>query len=211
MNRSEFLALLRLHLSPLPPEEQQELLEDYESHFAFGLQSGRTEEEIVAELGNPAELAKEALGNRYVPNEPVYWYGGSTHAGGQQGYNATGMSTGAIPTARRNPFTQALVYVGLFFLNIVGLPFLLTLWALIVSLGLAALSFILSPVLVGLEYAVHDIFHLGKLFASVTMVGLGILVFLPTRMLFLNMLALSSSYYKWNKRLVEGGAGHERH
>lgn len=210
MNRSEFLALLKVHLSPLPPEEQQELLEDYQNHFAFGLQSGRSEEEIVVELGDPAELAKEALGNRYVPDEPIYWYGGPNQTGGQQTNSATGMSNHPNPTARRNPFIQTLVYIGLFFLNIVGLPFLLSLWCLIVSLGLATLSFILSPLLVGLEYAVHDNFHWGKLFASVTMVGLGILLFLPTRVLFRNMLALSGSYYKWNKRLVKGGAGNEK-
>ncbi|WP_059050107.1 HAAS signaling domain-containing protein [Paenibacillus senegalimassiliensis] len=210
MNRSEFLALLRVHLSPLPPEEQQELLEDYQNHFAFGLQSGRSEEEIVAELGDPAELAKEALGNRYVPDEPIYWYGGPNQTSEQQASSATGMSNRPIPIARRNPFTQALVYIGLFFLNIVGLPFLLTLWCLVVSLGLATLSFILSPLLVGLEYAVHDNFHWGKLFASVTMVGLGILISLPARMLLKTMLALSVSYFKWNKRLVKGDAGHEQ-
>lgn len=80
MNKSEFLANLRAHLSVLPPEEQNELLEDYEAHFAFGLQSGRTEQEIVLELGDPAELAKEAIGNRFLPQEHVYWFGGAEPA-----------------------------------------------------------------------------------------------------------------------------------
>lgn len=74
MTKAHFMATLRLKLSVLPPEECNELMEDYESHFAFGLQNGKTEEEIVAELGDPEELAKEALGSRYVPEQPIYWF-----------------------------------------------------------------------------------------------------------------------------------------
>lgn len=209
MNRSEFLALLKIHLSPLPPEEQQELLEDYQSHFDFGLQSGRSEEEIVVELGDPAELAKEALGNRYTPEEPLYWYGGPQHADEQQGYTDPGKAAGTKPIGRRNAFIQVPVYIGLFFLNIVGLPLLLILWCLMASLALASLSFMMSPLLVGLEYTVHNSFHLGKLFASITMVGLGILIFLPARMMFQKASSVSASYFRWNKRLAKGGSGHE--
>jgi hypothetical protein len=74
MTKAQFLTTLRMKLSVLPPEECNELMEDYESHFAFGLQNGKSEEEIVAELGDPEELAKEALGSRYVPERPVYWF-----------------------------------------------------------------------------------------------------------------------------------------
>lgn len=78
MTKAQFMATLRLKLSVLPPEECNELMEDYESHFAFGLQNGKTEEEIVAELGDPEELAKEALGSRYVPEQPIYWFNPET-------------------------------------------------------------------------------------------------------------------------------------
>lgn len=43
MNKEQFLMQLQGHLSVLPPEEYHELMEDYEAHFAFGLQSGKTE------------------------------------------------------------------------------------------------------------------------------------------------------------------------
>lgn len=78
MTKAQFMATLRLKLSVLPPEECNELMEDYELHFAFGLQNGKTEEEIVAELGDPEELAKEALGSRYVPEQPIYWFNPET-------------------------------------------------------------------------------------------------------------------------------------
>lgn len=74
MTKAQFMTMLRMKLSMLPPEEYNELMEDYESHFAFGMQNGKTEEEIVAELGDPEELAKEALGSRYIPERPVYWF-----------------------------------------------------------------------------------------------------------------------------------------
>lgn len=144
MNKNEFIALLRAHLSVLPPEEQNELLEDYEAHFEFGLQSGKTEEEIVLELGEPAELAKEALGNRYIPQDHVYWYGpdpagranapepnftaraeNDRPAGNTPAYTGPGLTA----VKRRGVFTGVMVYIGLFFLNLIVVPLLLSLWS----------------------------------------------------------------------------------
>src|SRR5690606_13007898 len=61
MNKKQFLTLLRKGLEGMPIKAQNELLEDYENHFVFGQQQGKTEEEISLELGNPLELAVEAM------------------------------------------------------------------------------------------------------------------------------------------------------
>lgn len=205
MNKSEFLANLRDHLSVLPPEEQNELLEDYEAHFAFGLESGRTEEDIVLELGNPAELAKEAIGNRYVPREHVYWFGGAEPAAVPDAPATTAAVYGSGADARRRSgFTSVLVYIGLFFINLIAVPLLISFWAVVVSLAASAAAGILSPLLLGLEYVWHGDIFTAKIFASVAAVGLGILLAVVTRYVYKGMLRLSAAFLRWNVRVAKG-------
>ena len=59
MTRDEFLDTLAERLRGLPPNEIDELLDDYASHFAEGMAEGRSEAEIAAALGDPARLARE--------------------------------------------------------------------------------------------------------------------------------------------------------
>ncbi len=59
MTRAEFLDTLAARLRGLPPDEIDELLDDYASHFAEGMAEGRSEAEIAAALGDPARLARE--------------------------------------------------------------------------------------------------------------------------------------------------------
>ncbi|RRJ62490.1 DUF1700 domain-containing protein [Paenibacillus oralis] len=219
MNKNEFIALLRAHLSVLPPEEQNELLEDYEAHFEFGLQSGKTEEEIVLELGEPAELAKEALGNRYIPQDHVYWYGPDPagRAGAPEpnhvapaepdrpakdapGYAGPGLTA----AKRRGTFAGVMVYIGLFFLNLIVVPLLLSLWSAFAGFAAIALGGIISPLALGLEFAVHHQFNLGKLFMAVACIGVGILLAVGSRNLFIGLRRLSIGYWNWNIRMAKG-------
>lgn len=59
MTRLEFLDTLAERLHGLPPDEIDELLHDYDSHFAEGMAEGRSEAEIAAALGDPLRLARE--------------------------------------------------------------------------------------------------------------------------------------------------------
>jgi uncharacterized membrane protein len=59
MTRNEFLSTLHDRLRGLPAPEVEELMDDYDSHFAEGLAAGRSEAEIAAALGDPARLARE--------------------------------------------------------------------------------------------------------------------------------------------------------
>ncbi len=207
MNKSEFLANLRAHLSVLPPEEQNELLEDYEAHFAFGLESGRTEEEIVLELGDPAELAKEAIGNRYVPREHVYWFGGAEPAAVPDAPVAStnaGVYGNVGGVRQRSGFASVMVYIGLFFMNIIVVPLLISFWAVAVSLAASAAAGIISPLLLGLEYIWHGDLFTAKIFASVAAVGLGILLAVVTRYVYKGLLRLSAAYLRWNVRVAKG-------
>ncbi len=59
MTQEQFLNTLRRRLSGMSPEEVDEVIEDYETHFADGLAAGRSEAEIAAALGDPIRLARE--------------------------------------------------------------------------------------------------------------------------------------------------------
>lgn len=59
MTRTEFLAKLESGLRKNGIADTQDILAEYEEHFAFKLADGYTKEEIAAKLGNPTELAAQ--------------------------------------------------------------------------------------------------------------------------------------------------------
>ncbi|MFL0248162.1 HAAS signaling domain-containing protein [Candidatus Clostridium stratigraminis] len=63
MNRDEFLKTLETSLSAFDLEEKKDILYDYEEHFRIGHQNGKTDEELINELGSPADIAKQYSGN----------------------------------------------------------------------------------------------------------------------------------------------------
>ena len=69
---------LEAHLRPLDDAERAEILSDFEEHFAAGAESGKTEEEICAELGNPYTCAQAYLqtdapaARTQTPAQPVF-------------------------------------------------------------------------------------------------------------------------------------------
>lgn len=61
MTKNDFLNTLYQSLLYLPAKERQEILQDYEEHFATGIEEGKAEEEICRALGDPKEIAQTYL------------------------------------------------------------------------------------------------------------------------------------------------------
>lgn len=59
MTRSEFLDTLRRGLSGLPQATIDDILADYNAHFADAEAAGRAEPEVAAALGDPTRLSRE--------------------------------------------------------------------------------------------------------------------------------------------------------
>ena len=59
MTRDLFIGKLRAGLVGLPPATIDELVFDYETHFADGAAAGRGEAEVAGALGDPDRLARE--------------------------------------------------------------------------------------------------------------------------------------------------------
>ncbi|MBP3413848.1 MAG: DUF1700 domain-containing protein [Clostridia bacterium] len=80
MNKNEFISIMESKLIRLPKSDRDDILSDYEAHFAVELEKGLSEEEVSAQLGDPQELAatylenlpENAKGAPYIaPEEPV--------------------------------------------------------------------------------------------------------------------------------------------
>lgn len=179
MNKQLFMKELQKQLAPLSAVERKELLSEYEDHFVFGLQNGRTEEEIVRELGDPVELAKEALGDRYI------------HAN---------QSSSVGTESSRTIFS----IIMLFFVNLVMLPLGISFWAVVFSLGVSGVASILSPLLIPVDFMFSHSFSLSKVFMSISLMGVGILLSIGTYYTAMGLWKLTSSYLKWNVNTVKG-------
>ncbi len=59
MTRNEFISRLRRALGAFPPETVNDIVGDYEAHFAEAVAAGRSEAEVAAALGQPERLARE--------------------------------------------------------------------------------------------------------------------------------------------------------
>ncbi len=66
MNKKEYLDQLSKLLRKLPKEDREDIISDYQEHFAIGLEKGRTEEEISKALGNPKNVVKQIKADNMV-------------------------------------------------------------------------------------------------------------------------------------------------
>src|SRR6185312_2612238 len=74
MSRALFMAKLKQGLAGLPQPEIDAVVSDYEFHFAEAAASGQSEENIVARLGDPVNLARELRGSmekRHALETPI--------------------------------------------------------------------------------------------------------------------------------------------
>lgn len=74
MTQSEFLSELKTHLSKIPKGEKEKIIEYYAEIINDKIDEGKTEEQAVAELGSPAQVAQSVLED-YSDNDSKYQNG----------------------------------------------------------------------------------------------------------------------------------------
>lgn len=83
MTRAEYMEKLQEKLEQFNRGLQKEIIEDYEQHFDEGLAAGRTEEEIIDELGSIEDMVQEFSQEDYVQMPAVCGDGTSDGGDGQ--------------------------------------------------------------------------------------------------------------------------------
>lgn len=75
MTKNEYMKMLEIQLGKFSESTRQEILEDYENHFAEAMSQGKTEEEIIRELGDIQdmidEIPEEDLSQENVPENHI--------------------------------------------------------------------------------------------------------------------------------------------
>ncbi len=69
MKKSEFLSKLTAVLEKNHISDAEEIIEEYEQHFAFKMADGYSEEEIAARLGDPEQIAMQYERNTAVQKQ----------------------------------------------------------------------------------------------------------------------------------------------
>ncbi|MCD2252654.1 HAAS signaling domain-containing protein [Listeria marthii] len=192
MNKQDFLNELNQRLELLDPKERRELLSDYQEHFRNGIDAGKSEEQIVFDLGTPEEIATDILSERNIREEQVeaeYYY---------------------VPrknqNANRSVSKQILIGVGLFFLDIcLIIPIMVSLWSLVISLWATVGSFLLSPVLLGVMLLFGAEFEFYQMFVSIGLVGLGLMLLFVASALTKVTTKATMAIIHWHKYAVKGG------
>lgn len=186
MNKNQFITELDRSLQKLPTAERQDIIQDFEEHFSFGLEEGKSAEEISSALGSPQQIAKEMVATYHI--EKV----------------ETTASTGNIIRA-----VWAVIGLGFFNLVIVLGPFI-ALAAVVIAGWTSAAAFISSPLMVFLNTIIFPkSFIWFDLFFSLFLMGVGIFIaigmFHATNALVKGFIR----YLKFNAKLVKGGLADE--
>jgi uncharacterized membrane protein len=183
MRKQEFMDAMRSRLSAIgkSPQDTADILADFEEHIAAGIAGGRTEEDVVAGIGDPAELAAQYADGSEPPRTPS-----SDPSPSKTAVTAAGIGRG---------FFAAIAL--LFFDLLIGLPILAALFSVLLSLWVAALSIGIA----GIAVIVSSIFFL-PLIIPFNIPGV-ILVFVGIALLALTVPACIGMYYL-SKLFVRG-------
>jgi uncharacterized membrane protein len=187
MTKSEFMKELKESLKSRGVDNTEDILRDYDEHFAHGLQSGKNEEEICIRLGSPKSLA--------MAYETKALLSSSTDKGAQLKWPLVLRALGRLLLLA--PFTLFVIFIP----GILLLTYLLSGWSLV---GVAALG---SVFLMGLGFTGGILSLSFWVFASLisaSLAGLGIVVatflfmFVTTRALIRAVV----DYIKWNLNFI---------
>lgn len=183
MSKREFLNRLYQQLQGLDKSEIDSIMYDYEEHFEMAAQDGKSESEIVAELGSPEKIAKELR------------------------------TTTIIKKAEHTPNTQNIIQavvatLGLGFLNLFFMiPVIFSYIGMLISLLFLAASFLLSPAFLALDYIVNgqDAVTTFEIFMTIALFGIGLAAIPIISFIIKWSNKLLMSYIKWNINTVKGG------
>jgi len=181
MTKEQFMRDLDKRLSAMPKAEREDILQDYQEHFQFGAEAGKSDAQIIAGLGYPNQIARELLADFRIEQ--------------------------AVKSSSGTNLLRAIFAVGgLGFLNLVFvLGPAMGIFGVLVGLWGTVLAFVVSPVLllvfagIGLQN-----FYWHDFFMSLSLAGLGILIGLVSWYVTVFFKRITLKYLKWNLKIIKG-------
>ncbi|WP_028547111.1 DUF1700 domain-containing protein [Paenibacillus taiwanensis] len=205
MHKEYFMLKLKLGLISMPEKDRNEILEEYDAHFEFGKQQGRTEEEIAKELGDPEELAVELMGepdarpDNQQPNKQFPpFYGESDYSQSHAVPQMHNMPP-YYPEQPRSGEASRRVFgiIGALFVSIMVIPLLISGWGVCIGLIGASLGFVLVPFVYVIKLSFGATFFGAELSMCLVAFGVGILLAQATVLLCRLYAKLNLAYLHW--------------
>jgi uncharacterized membrane protein len=180
MTKQEFMRRLDDALARLKPEERKDILADFEEHFTGGISTGKTEEEVARELGDPVALAAQYTEGLPEPKTPI---------------KASGVAAGALASI------ALLLFDAMIALPIIAAFFAvwISLWAVALSLFASALACMVAP-FVFMAYVPNALVGVGSFMLALSVLA-GIGMFYVSKWSYRGL----AGYVKAHVRIIRGG------
>lgn len=191
MRKEEFLRALKSQLSGLPSPEIQDILRDQEEYIDDAVRSGRSEETVVASLGDPKAFASGILAEARIK---------SAESTDGLGSKFSGTWKALVAILALAPL-NVLIVLGPF---LVLVAMLFAGWAVSLGLFLAAWAVLIAFLFKLVFITVGVWAHLSAFFFTVGWIGVGLLGLLLMAQATRFFLQGTLAYLKWNVNFVQG-------
>lgn len=193
MNRKDFLEAVRLKLKGLSEEDINKALEFYEEAISDRIEDGLTEDEAVAAIGTPDEIAQQILMDTPLPKLV------KAKAKPEKGFKVWEI----ILLVLGFPiWFSVLLAAGLVALSLIIVLFaiVLSFFAIILALGLGGIVLVVASIFMMIAGGGSaSIFNIG---IAILCIGLAVLLFIPAKALALWIVELCGRFGKWVKLKV---------
>lgn len=185
MTKQEFMRKLDEALARLESGERKEILADFEEHFAGGAASGKAEQEVAEELGDPAALAAQYTDGLPEPAQPI---------------KASGVAAGALASI------ALLLFDAMIAIPIIAAVFAVwvSLWAAAVALFATALACMAAP-FIFMPYVTNALVGVGSFMIGISLLALsalaGIGMVCVSKWLYRGL----AGFVKAHIRIIKGG------
>ena len=177
MNRVEFMQILALELAQIPEQERKELLDDYQTHFELGIQEGKTEQQIAAELGDPEKIAEDVMSSvKMKPKKKT-----------------------------EDVVRTVFVLVAVVFLNVnFVIPLAFGIFGVWAGISIVSILFSLALPLSFIGFMISQQFHMFMLFLAIGLMGLGLILGISMWLSAKYGWVYIKKYVMWNIQFVKG-------
>lgn len=219
MNKNDFIDILEKNLLRLPKTDRDDILSDYEAHFALGAEAGKSEEEVSASLGDPNELAQIYLENLpegskgapaavAVEEEPQPKEAAPAAPAYEAATYSDDVSTHtAAPTEKKSPDAGAVV--GVVFLSIAALclfGFIVDLWFGIAGAAIGCFAVAAAMIGLGISLVAESALAcVGGILLAVAIAALGVLFIIACIASVHGIIYLVKQFIKLCKNILNGG------